>query len=147
MPQAEGLSTQAMESYDLFYTLQFAEAKVGSGGVPCSTVHSDVWQFVQNKARLDITRLQRLGSGLGNFTTSGIRSTQPAVAANAPALDDTSKEILRMVFDRNGSYLQVRVCTAWVTCTSLGAGHAEQLHAHDCAPNVACMPKADTVPR
>ncbi|KAL3139585.1 hypothetical protein ABBQ38_003904 [Trebouxia sp. C0009 RCD-2024] len=59
-----------------------------------------------NKARLDITRLQRLGSGFGNFTTSGIRSTQPAAAANPPALDDTSKEILRMVFDRNGSYLQ-----------------------------------------
>lgn len=61
--------------------------------------------YVQNKARLDITRLQRLSSGLGSFTTDGIRSTQPGAAT--PALDNTSREILRMIFDRDGSYLQV----------------------------------------
>ncbi len=62
---------------------------------------------VQDKARLDISRLQRLSSGFGNFTTSGIRSTVPDT--NAPALDDTSKEVLKIVFNSNGSYLQVRV--------------------------------------
>ncbi|KAL0055837.1 hypothetical protein WJX82_004897 [Trebouxia sp. C0006] len=57
-----------------------------------------------DKARLDITRLQRLSSGFGSFTTSGIRSASPALTA--PALDDTSREVLKIVFNRNGSYLQ-----------------------------------------
>ncbi|KAA6425975.1 MAG: eyespot assembly ABC1 kinase family [Trebouxia sp. A1-2] len=57
-----------------------------------------------DKARLDITRLQRLSSGFGNFTTSGIMSTSPHLTA--PALDDTSREVLKIVFNRNGSYLQ-----------------------------------------
>ena len=60
---------------------------------------------MQDKARLDITRLQRLSSGFGNFTTSGIRSSMSD--AYAPALDDTSKEVLKLVFNENGSYLQV----------------------------------------
>lgn len=54
---------------------------------------------------MDITRLQRLSSGFGSFTTSGIRSVSPALTA--PALDDTSREVLKIVFNRNGSYLQV----------------------------------------
>ena len=72
-------------------------------GYPYFDINSQ-W-CVQNKARLDITRLQRLSSGLGSFTTDGIRSTQPGVAT--PALDNTSREILRMIFDKDGSYLQV----------------------------------------
>ena len=70
------------------------------------TQYSKVKLCVQDKARLDITRLQKLSSGFGSFTTSGIRST--AADTNVPALDDTSKEVLRIVFNRNGSYLQVR---------------------------------------
>jgi len=60
---------------------------------------------MQDKARLDITRLQRLSSGFGSFTTSGIRSVSHD--PNAPALDDTSREVLKIVFNGNGSYLQV----------------------------------------
>ena len=76
---------------------------------------------LQDKARLEINRLQRLSSGFGNFTTSGIRSAQPV--ASAPALDDTSREILRMVFDRNGSYLQVM---AYLGLTSIYERHGPE---------------------
>lgn len=76
-----------------------------SWAIPILTLTGNAGQCVQNKARLDITRLQRLSSGLGSFTTDGIRSSQPGVAT--PALDTTSKELLRMIFDKDGSYLQV----------------------------------------
>ena len=85
---------------------------------------TDLQLCIQDKARLDITRLQRLSSGFGNFTTSGIRST--TMDTTAPALDDTSKEVLKIVFNRNGSYLQVIVCctSACSPCSlSCFAGH------------------------
>ena len=94
---------------------------------------TDLQLCIQDKARLDITRLQRLSSGFGNFTTSGIRSTTPDTTA--PALDDTSKEVLKIVFNRNGSYLQVIVCCTSACspcCLSCFAGHACSLTALPC---------------
>ena len=60
---------------------------------------------MQDKARLDIARLQRVSAGFGSFTTSGIRSAQPQ---NANLLDDNSREVLKLIFSRDGGFLQVR---------------------------------------
>lgn len=63
--------------------------------------------FLQDKTRLDITRLQRVSAGFGNFTTSGIRSSQ-ASPDQTNLLDDNSREVLKLVFSRDGSFLQVK---------------------------------------
>lgn len=72
------------------------------------SVRVSVW--VQDKARLDIARLQRVSAGFGSFTTSGIRSAQP-LPQTGNLLDDNSREVLKLVFSRDGSFLQVRQST------------------------------------
>ena len=68
-------------------------------------LHQGTPLLLQDKPRLDIGRLQRLSSGFGSFTTSGIRATDPAAAT--PVLDNNAKEVLKLVFNQRGSYLQV----------------------------------------
>ena len=64
---------------------------------------------LQDKTRLDITRLQRLADGFGSFTVAGTQA-QPAAVAGQPkvVLHDSAREALKVVFSRDGSYVQVR---------------------------------------
>jgi hypothetical protein len=79
---------------------------------PCSPLKT-VALTMQDKARIDVTRLQRLASGFSNFTVSGLAAesevaagTEAAAAASGLVLDDTAKAALRVVFAKDGSYAQ-----------------------------------------
>ncbi|KAK9823974.1 hypothetical protein WJX72_006718 [[Myrmecia] bisecta] len=58
-----------------------------------------------DKTRLDIARLQSLAAGFGSFTVNGIQDPSQLVA-QAPVLDSTAREALKVVFSRDGSYVQ-----------------------------------------
>ena len=64
---------------------------------------------VQNKSRIDIGRLQRLSSAFGNYTVDGLTESTVALPPvnGRPALDSTTKEALKLIFTREGSYAQV----------------------------------------
>ncbi|KAK9801392.1 hypothetical protein WJX73_005895 [Symbiochloris irregularis] len=57
-----------------------------------------------DKTRLDVQRLKRLTTGLGNFTVSGL--TTNGSSQSGVQLNSTTKEALRMVFNSRGSYVQ-----------------------------------------
>lgn len=83
----------------------------------------------QDKNRLDIGRLRRMTEGFSSFTVAGMQEQRPmatasgrapgygttvsgpgsasAATATRPILDDTAKDALRVVFSRDGSYVQV----------------------------------------
>ena len=84
--------------------------------------------LTQNKSRIDIGRLRRLSSAFGAYTVSGLTGANagspsttaapvaPAAALAAarrgnagglaPALDDTTRDALKLVFSTQGSYAQ-----------------------------------------
>jgi hypothetical protein len=76
--------------------------------------------LLQNKSRIDIGRLRRLSGAFGNYTVSGLTQANgaaalPAVgqpAALPPALDDTTRDALRMVFSARGNIAQARPLAA-----------------------------------
>lgn len=56
-----------------------------------------------------MVRLQRLADGFSSFTTNGLTGPGEGAAAavNAQLLDESAKEALKVVFSREGSYIQV----------------------------------------
>jgi hypothetical protein len=73
--------------------------------------HGEPWDDMgkQDKSRIDIGRLQRLSSAFGSYTVDGLTESTTALAPvnGQPVMDPTTKEALKLIFTREGSYAQV----------------------------------------
>ena len=76
--------------------------------------------LLQNKSRIDIGRLRRLSGAFGDYTVSGLTQSNGAAGLPAagqpralpPALDDTTRDALKMVFSTRGNIAQARAQAA-----------------------------------